>query len=292
MNVGREEKRVESWKIGDVQIHRVVDLLMDMPTTFLFPDGKPEELVPLHSWLIPHFLKADGQTMTVSVHTFVIKSGAATILVDTCIGNDKERDAPNWHKRTSDFLDRLSQQGAAREAVDTVLCTHLHVDHVGWNTVLENDEWVPTFPNADYLIGREEWAFWEHEDDPFGKQAKADSILPIIESDLVRFVETDHRITDEVSLVPTPGHTPGHVSVLIQSKGERGIITGDLFHHPLQFANPGWKDIADVDGELAEKTRLSFMQEYGDETLVLGTHFASPTGGHIVKDGKFWRFDV
>ena len=283
---------MESWKIGDVHIHRVVDLLMDMPTTFLFPEAKPEQLLPIHSWLMPHFLKPDGQTMTVSVHTFVIQSGGATIVVDTCIGDDKERDAPNWNKRTSDFLDRLAERGAAREAVDAVLCTHLHVDHVGWNTILENDRWVPTFPNADYLIGREEWAFWEHEDDPFGKQAKADSILPIVESDLVRFVETDHQINDEVCLVPTPGHTPGHVSVLIQSKGERAIITGDLFHHPLQFANPGWKDIADVDGTLAEQTRLSFMQEYGDETLVLGTHFASPTAGHVVRDGDFWRFDV
>jgi|TARA_B100000315_G_scaffold247536_1_gene276336 glyoxylase-like metal-dependent hydrolase (beta-lactamase superfamily II) len=283
---------MESWKIGDVEIHRVVDLLMDMPTVFLFPEGSPDELTQHHGWLIPHFLQADGQTMTVSVHTFVIRSGDATIVVDTCIGNNKERDAPNWNKRNSDFLERLSERGAARAAVDMVLCTHLHVDHVGWNTILENDRWVPTFPKAKYLIGREEWAFWEHEDDPFGKQAKADSILPIVESDLVQFVETDHRLTDEVCLVPTPGHTPGHVSVLIRSRGEQAIITGDLFHHPLQFAHPGWKDIADVDGETAERTRHAFMHQYGDETLVLGTHFASPTAGHIVRDGEFWRFDV
>ena len=283
---------MESWKVGDVQIHRVVDLLMDMPFTYLFPEAKPEQLLPLHSWLMPHFMQPDGKTMTVSVHTFVIQSGDATIVVDTCIGNDKERDAPNWNLRTSDFLDRLAERGAAREAVDMVLCTHLHVDHVGWNTMLENDCWVPTFPKARYLIGREEWAFWEHEEDPFGKQAKEDSILPIIESDLVQMVETDHQITDEVSLVPTPGHTPGHVSVLIRSRGERAIITGDLIHHPLQFAHPALKDIADVDSEMAERTRLTFMQEYGDTTLVLGTHFASPTAGHIVKDGAFWRFDV
>lgn len=283
---------MESWKVGDVQIHRVVDLLMDMPTNFLFPQATPEQLLPLQSWLMPHFLNASADTMTVSVHTFVVQSGDATIVVDTCIGDNKERDAPNWNMRTSNFLDNLTERGAPREAVDMVLCTHLHVDHVGWNTILENDTWVPTFPNARYLIGREEWAFWEHEDDPFGKQAKQDSILPIVASDLVQFVETDHRLTDEVRLVPTPGHTPGHVSVLIQSRGERAIITGDLFHHPLQFAHPSWQDIADVDGVTAEQTRLAFMQEYGDETLVLGTHFASPTAGHIVRDGEFWRFDV
>jgi glyoxylase-like metal-dependent hydrolase (beta-lactamase superfamily II) len=283
---------MESWMVGDVQIHRVVDLLMDMPTTFLFPQATPEQLLPLQNWLMPHFLNPAADSLTVSVHTFVIKSGDATIVVDTCIGDDKERDAPNWNMRTSNFIDKLTEKGAAREAVDMVLCTHLHVDHVGWNTVLENDRWVPTFPNARYLIGREEWAFWEHEDDPFGKQAKQDSILPIVESDLVHFVETDHQLTDEVRLVPTPGHTPGHVSVLIQSRGERAIITGDLFHHPLQFALPSWKDIADVDGALAEQTRLAFMHEYSNETLVLGTHFASPTAGHIVRDGSFWRFDV
>ncbi len=283
---------MESWKVGDVKIHRVVDLLMDMPATYLIPDANAEALIPLHSWLRPHFLKPDGKTMTVSVHTFVIQSGDATIVVDTCIGNDKERDAPNWNKRTSNFLENLAERGAPRHSVDMVLCTHLHVDHVGWNTMLENDRWVPTFPNARYLIGREEWEFWEHEDDPFGKQAKADSILPIIESDLVELVATDFRVTDEVSLVPTPGHTPGHVSVLIQSRGERAIITGDLFHHPLQFARPHWKDIADVDGEMAARTRLKFMAEYGNETLVLGTHFASPTAGHIVRDGDVWRFDV
>ena len=283
---------MESWKVGGVQIHRVVDLLMDMPVTFLFPETEAEALLPLHGWLRPHFLKADGKTMTVSVHTFVVQSGDATIVVDTCIGNDKERDSPDWNMRTSDFLENLAARGAPRQSVDMVLCTHLHVDHVGWNTMLEDNHWVPTFPNARYLIGREEWVFWEKEEDPFGKQAKADSILPIIESDLVQLVATDHRVTDEVCLVPTPGHTPGHVSVLIQSRGERAIITGDVFHHPLQFAHPHWRNIADVDGGMAARTRLAFMQQYGDETLVLGTHFASPTAGHIVRDGEVWRFDV
>ncbi len=283
---------METWKIGEVTVSRVVDVMMDVPTTLLIPQAEPDALTAMHGWLKPHFLSEDGANMTLSIHTFLVTTPDATIVVDTCIGNDKERDNPDWNRRTSDFLDRLGERGGSREAVDVVLCTHLHVDHVGWNTILDNGAWVPTFPNARYLIGREEWAFWEHEEDPFGKQAKGDSILPIIESDLVDLVETDHRVTREVSLVPTPGHTPGHVSVLIESAGERAIITGDLFHHPLQFARPRWVDVADVDTAAAAETRIDFMQRFERETLVLGTHFASPTGGRIVRDGEYWRFDV
>ncbi|MGD8833016.1 MAG: MBL fold metallo-hydrolase, partial [Pseudomonadales bacterium] len=140
--------------------------------------------------------------------------------------------------------------------------------------------------------GREEWDFWKNEEDPFGREARDDSIVPILEAGLADLVETDHRLTGEVSLVSTPGHTPGHVSVLIESRGERAIITGDLFHHPCQFARPTWVDIADVDTELAAETRQSFMDRFSDGTLVLGTHFASPTGGRLVRDGKVFRFDV
>jgi len=277
------------WQVGGVKITQIVELTTASLGPHLLPQATPEVLGAI-DWMHPFV--DERNRLLLSMHSLIVESQGQTIMVDTCIGNDKERTYPRWNHMQTDFLQRLDAAGFATERVDTVLCTHMHVDHVGWNTILENDRWVPTFPNARYLIGREEWAFWEHEDDPFGKQAKQDSILPIVESDLVDFVETNHRLTDEVCLVPTPGHTPGHVSVLIQSRGERAIITGDLFHHPLQFAYPSWKDIADVDGEVAEQTRLAFMHEYGDETLVLGTHFASPTAGHIVRDGEFWRFDV
>ncbi|MBX3707028.1 MAG: MBL fold metallo-hydrolase [Pseudomonadales bacterium] len=282
---------METWQIGNVSIHRVVDVLQDIDLTFLLPDATAENLAPMSAWLRPHFVNADG-SVPLSIHTFLVRTGDATLLVDTCIGNDKPRPLPEWDHRQSDFLSRLEAAGAPRHGVDAVLCTHLHVDHVGWNTMRENGRWVPTFPNARYLIGREEWGYWEHEDDPFGAEAKNDSIRPIIESDLVDLVETDHQVTPEVRLVPTPGHTPGHVSVLIESAGERAIITGDLFHHPVQFARPHWKDIADVDSTTAEASRQAFMQRFGRDTLVLGTHFASPTSGRIVADGDTFRFDA
>ncbi|MCR9259367.1 MAG: MBL fold metallo-hydrolase [Pseudomonadaceae bacterium] len=279
---------MQRWQIGHVSITRVVDVMQNIDLAFLIPEATPENLAPFASWLKPHFLNSDT-TVPLSIHTFVIQSDDTTIVVDTCIGNDKPRAMPDWNQRQSSFLSDLTTVGAAREAVDVVLCTHLHVDHVGWNTMLVEGAWVPTFPNAKYLIGREEWHFWEHEEDPFGAEAKSDSIVPIIESDLVELIETDHVITEQVRVVPTPGHTPGHISVLIESNGERAIITGDLFHHPVQFAKPGWQDIADVQSDVAERTRRDFIQAYGDETLILGTHFAPPTAGKIVATGgEYW----
>jgi len=282
---------VETWKIGRAKVSRVVEMVLPIPPTMLIPDATPDNLAPMHGWLKPHFLN-DDHTAPLSIHTFLIESDGARIVVDTCIGNDKPRDLPEWNMRQSKFLDLLAERGAPVDAVDVVMCTHLHVDHVGWNTRLVNGRWVPTFPNARYLFAREEWAYWKNEVDPFGKEARDDSIVPILESGLADLVETNHRVTSEVTLVPTPGHTPGHVSVLIESAGERAVITGDLFHHPCQFARPLWPDTADVDTGRAAVTRQTFMDRFSDGTLVLGTHFASPTGGRIVRDGEFYRFDV
>jgi len=282
---------MEIWKIGDVTITRVVDVLQDIDLTMLIPEATAENLKPMTSWLKPHFVNEDG-SIPLSIHTFLVESQGVRILVDTCIGNDKPRPLPDWDMRQGKFLEQLEEAGAKRETVDVVLCTHLHVDHVGWNTVLENNRWVPTFANARYLIGEKEWQYWKDEEDPFGAEAKQDSILPVIDAGLVDFVASDHQITPEVSLIPTPGHTPGHVSVQVESEGQRAVITGDLFHHPVQFARPAWKDIADVQSEVAELSREAFMDQYSDNTLVLGTHFAAPTAGHIVKDDGFYRFEV
>jgi glyoxylase-like metal-dependent hydrolase (beta-lactamase superfamily II) len=282
---------MEVWKIGRVKVSRVVEMVMPIPPTMLLPEATPENLVPMHAWLKPHFLHDDDR-VPLSIHTFLIESDGARILVDTCIGNDKPRDFPEWNNRQSDFLAQLAARGAPADAVDLVLCTHLHVDHVGWNTRLVDNRWVATFPNARYLFGRQEWDFWKNEVDPFGREARGDSIEPILAAGLADLVETNHRLTSEVSLVATPGHTPGHVSVLIESAAERAVITGDLFHHPCQFARPTWQDTADVDTVQAARTRQSFMKRFSEGTLVLGTHFASPTGGRIVRDGQFYRFDV
>jgi glyoxylase-like metal-dependent hydrolase (beta-lactamase superfamily II) len=282
---------MERWKIGDVEITRVVEVVTATPATFLIPQATPEALTDLHGWLRPHFLDDQGN-MRLSIHAFAIRSGDARILVDTCLGNGKSRPMPEWSNLQSTLLEDLTAVGFGREHVDRVLCTHLHFDHVGWNTLLEDGHWVPTFPNARYLVGETEWEFWEHEDDPYAPEAKHDSILPVFEAGLVDLVDSRYAVTDEVRLIPTPGHTPGHVSVLVSSQGQQAVITGDLFHHPLQMAHPDWKDVADVDGDLAHKTRIEFLERYADgPVLILGTHFASPTAGHIVRDGAAYRFE-
>jgi glyoxylase-like metal-dependent hydrolase (beta-lactamase superfamily II) len=283
---------VETWKIGNVEITRVVEIVSPTPATILIPEATPDAIRDLESWLKPHFVDDDGN-MLLSIHAFAIRSGDARIVVDTCLGGGKERPIPNWSNLESTLLTDLSSIGFGRDAVDRVLCTHLHFDHVGWNTMLEGGCWVPTFPNARYLVGETEWEYWEHEDDPYAPQAKQDSILPIFDAGLVDLVPTDLVLTDEVRLIPTPGHTPGHVSVLVSSQGEEAIITGDMFHHPLQMAHPDWRDTADVDADLAHRTRVAFLEQHADQPmLILGTHFAAPTAGRIVRDGGAFRFEV
>jgi len=175
-----------------------------------------------------------------------------------------------------------------------VVCTHLHVDHVGWNTMLVDGRWVPTFPNARYLMGRIEYAHWTGQRERDDMTAiLADSVAPVWDAGLVDLVETDHRICDEVSLAPTPGHTPGHVSVRIASCGEEALITGDFMHHPCQIARPEWSSTADSDPDAARRTREAMLTGLaGTPTLVIGTHFAGRTAGRIVRDGDAFRLAV
>ena len=279
------------WTVGAVTITRVVE--MEIPTrgTFLFADALPER-VQQHRWLQPHFADAEGK-LRASIHAFVIEANGRRIVVDTCVGNDKARANPGWNQLQTRFLDDLAAAGYPADCIDTVLCTHLHVDHVGWNTHLVEGHWVPTFTRARYLFARTEWEHWSTEEDPMQRDVIADSVRPIVDVGLCELVETNHRVTDTVWLEPTPGHTPGHVSVRIRSNGVDAVITGDLMHHPVQCAEPDWASHFDSDPTIARATRRAFLARYADTPiLVLGTHFATPTGGRIVSDGAAWRFVV
>ena len=280
------------WTIGDVRVTRVVETVSAVPPGMLYPKASLETLSGELTWLQPPFIDSEGQ-MLLSIHTFLVQSGNLHIVVDTCVENGKELPLPGWAGLETRSLEHLAEAGFERESVDRVLCTHLHFDHVGWNTFKQNGKWVPTFPNARYLIGADEWTFWKDVADPFGADSQAQAIIPIMDAGLVDLVETTHEINEEIRLVPTPGHTPGHVSVEIESRGERALITGDLFHHPSGFAHPDWEDSADVDGRRAEASRIQFMKQYGDTpVLVLDTHFATPTAGTIVSHGDAYRFEV
>src|SRR6202789_1072165 len=235
------------WTIGRVKITKVVELETVGSTRFILPLAGREEIQQL-PWLIPHFATAEGR-LKMSIHTLVVETPMRRIVVDTGLGNDKkDRTVPTWNDRKGPFLDDLTAAGFPPESIDTVLCTHLHVDHVGWNTRLVDGKWVPTFPRARYLMGRTEYDHWRTvKDRPDMAGILADSVTPIIEAGLATMVETNERICDEITLIPTLGHTPGHVSVMIQSQGEQALITGDFMHHPCQIARPEWGTTADSD---------------------------------------------
>ncbi|MCG8592142.1 MAG: MBL fold metallo-hydrolase [Proteobacteria bacterium] len=280
-----------SWQVGNVRIHKVVEIEMKSGVTWILPDATREALAR-EPWLVPHFADRDGRAL-MSVHTFVIEADGRRILVDTCVGNDKKRPIPGWDRRSGPFLDDLAAAGFPAESIDGVLCTHLHVDHVGWNTRLEGGRWVPTFPRARYLFHRREFDYWRAEEDPMFADVFGDSVQPVFDAGLVDLVEADHRIGDCVALEPTPGHTPGHVSVRIRSGGQEAVITGDLMHHPVQCAHPDWASSADVDADQARKTRHEFIRSCADApVLVLGTHFAGPSAGHIVRRGQSHQFQA
>jgi glyoxylase-like metal-dependent hydrolase (beta-lactamase superfamily II) len=283
-----------SWRIGDVTVTRILELEATGGSRFILPQAT-REVVQEIGWLAPHFADETGR-LKMSVHALVVQTPKRRIIVDTCIGNDKQRDIPTWSHLQTSFLADLASAGFARESIDTVLCTHLHVDHVGWNTMLVDGAWVPTFPNARYLLGRAEFDYWRAEDegrDDLSTSPFHDSVKPVFDAGLVDLVETDHRVCDEISLEPTLGHTPGHVSVRIRSKGEEALITGDFIHHPCQLARPEWASLADYDEQASTATRgRVFKALEGTSVLMIGTHFAAPTAGHVVRDGEAWRLDV
>ncbi len=281
---------MNQWSIGKVNVTRVVEMQVAGGTKFILPDATREACLPIE-WMQPHFMDEAGN-LIMSIHALVIDDGEKRIVVDTCIGNDKQRNIPSWTNLQTDFLKDLEQAGYPRESIDMVMCTHLHVDHVGWNTMLVDGRWTPTFPNARYLMAEKEWRDWNShaEEEAYGPVIE-DSVRPIVESGLAEFVEEDHELTSEVRLISTPGHTPGHVSVLIESEGSRALITGDCIHHPVQMTRTDWCSSADFDQDQGQATRESLLKHYVDsDVLVIGTHFATPTAGYIksLEEGAYW----
>jgi glyoxylase-like metal-dependent hydrolase (beta-lactamase superfamily II) len=292
------EATTMKWRVGEVTVTKIVELEVTGGSRFILPQATYDAVLPI-GWLQPDFADERGR-LKMSIHALVVetqsgKTGSRRIVVDTCLGNDKEnRRIPTWNKLQTSFLADLATAGYPREAIDTVVCTHLHVDHVGWNTMLVDGRWVPTFPNARYLMGRVEYAHWTQQREREDMAAVlADSVAPVWDAGLVDLVETDHRIADEITLVPTVGHTPGHVSVRIASRDEAALITGDFMHHPCQIARPEWSSTADSDPAAARRTREAMLTDLaGTPTLVIGTHFAGRTAGHVVHDGNAFRLAI
>lgn len=286
---------MRSWSIGDVAVTQIIEFKSTMAYDEQAPfiAGATPEAVRAVEWLAPHYATADGR-LIMSVHALLVATPRLRIVVDTCLGNDKPRRMTRNAGLRTDFLQRLAAAGWTRDSVDVVVCTHLHIDHIGWNTMWEDGRWAPTFPRARYLIARREYEHWiaDFEDDE-QVAGLADSVRPIFDAGLVDLVELDHRLCPEVRLIPTTGHTPGHVSVAIESRGARAVITGDAIHHPGQMARLDWSVRFDSDQSLARATRHALLREWASApTLVIGTHFPPPTAGRVVRDGAAYRFDA
>lgn len=277
------------WQIGKVKITRVIEMEVAGGTRFILPQAT-RDVVKEIDWLTPHFADKEGN-LIMSIHALIVETPTRKMIVDTCIGNDKQRSIPTWTNLQLPFLEDLEAAGYNRFDIDTVMCTHLHVDHVGWNTMLVDGAWIPTFPNARYLMGRQEHEYWDSiPADEMNDGVMADSVKPVFDAGLVDLVDMNHQVCEEVYLEPTTGHTPGHVSVHIVSEGEEALITGDCIHHPCQIAHLDWASSADYDQSASTTTRESLMKQYADkDILIIGTHFATPTAGHLKKtDSGYW----
>ena len=278
------------WQVGDLKITKIVEVETIGHTRFILPQATREAVQEI-GWLCPHFADENGR-LKLSIHALVVETPTRRIVVDTGLGNDKrDRDIPSWNLRNGTFLNDLEAAGYPPESIDTVLSTHLHVDHVGWNTKLVDGRWVPTFPNARYLMPRSEFEYWR---DLRSSKAQIavfeDSVRPVFDAGKVDLVASDYRVSPEMNLIPTPGHSPGHVSVELRSRGEQGLLTGDVLHHPCQMAHLDWASVVDYDAAQSTRTRQElFSRIAGTDTLVIGAHFAA---GRVVRDVSGFRLEV
>jgi glyoxylase-like metal-dependent hydrolase (beta-lactamase superfamily II) len=278
------------WNVGKVRITKIVELETTGHTSFILPQATHEE-IRKSPWLIPRFATEEGR-LKMSIHSLVVETPSRRIVVDTGLGNDKEgRAVPTWNNRKTPFVETMTAAGFPPDSIDTVLCTHLHVDHVGWNTRLEGGQWVPTFEKARYIFGKAEFEYWrDHSVEPEKAAVFHDSVRPIMDAGKAELVASDARICDEVTLIPTPGHSPGHMSVHIRSAGDEGLLSGDVAHHPCQMAHLDWSSTADYDPAQSTLTRRELFSRFADRpVLVIGGHFR---GGHIKRDGDAFKFVV
>ncbi|MEM6312005.1 MAG: MBL fold metallo-hydrolase [Pseudomonadota bacterium] len=267
-------------KIGEIEVWRIMEIHAPfLPPETLYPTAGPDVGAIIED-LAPGSICPKTKRLILPVQGYLLKTAHHVILVDACVGNDKTvPGTPDWHKRSDNrFLAALTAAGVTPEDVDYVLCTHLHTDHVGWNTRLDNGRWVPTFCNAKYLMPAADDALHRQNDTDLYRE----SVLPVVQADQVEFVQADHKLGDTVTLIPTPGHTPGHVSVRLTSNGQEAIITGDALHSTAQCWHPDWHFKFDLDPEMAVTSRRALLTSAAEtQSVVLGSHFNLPSLGHV-----------
>jgi glyoxylase-like metal-dependent hydrolase (beta-lactamase superfamily II) len=279
--------------IGDIVVSKLIEEIHTFDTATGLPDAVPEVIRAHRDWLDPHLYDFAADALLLSFHTYIVRTPRHVILVDTCMGNDKDRPWSDvWHHRSGPYLDQLVAMGVAPEEVDYVMCTHLHSDHVGWNTRLLDGRWVPTFPNARYVFSQRDYDHYRTIDAAdHSANAFYDSVLPVVEAGQAVLIGDDFAIDDSVTILPTPGHTPGHYCVRLRSKGAEAILTGDLMHFGIQVARPDWSPVFCTDPVASAAMRSRFVDTYAESgVLMMPAHFPGPTCGHIVRHGDTTRF--
>ena len=281
---------MKSLSVGDVTITSLVE--REGPwrrPVDMFPSYDHETATEHLETLEPEVFDAATGLMCITYQTFVVRTPKHVVLVDTCTGCDKGYAAP-FNFDTTPWLNNFNKAGLSFEEITHVFCTHLHIDHTGWNTRLVNGRWVPTFPNAKYIFHKDEYAYWETATKE-GRNPPGNvwtyNCRPVVEAGQALLVDNTYELDDTFSLTPTPGHSPRHVCINIKSKGQRAVVTGDMMHHALQCREPEWSTIFDVDRAEAAQSRRTFLSRVCDTpTLILPIHFPRPTVGLIKPHGK------
>jgi glyoxylase-like metal-dependent hydrolase (beta-lactamase superfamily II) len=283
--------------IGDVRVTRIEEQMgPGFPAKDFFPEFDADTFAAEQHWLAPSYFQPESGRLIASIHSWLLRTGKHTILVDACSGNHKPRPGmPRFDMLDTKYLDRLREAGVQPEEIDFVMCTHLHVDHVGWNTRLENGIWVPTFPNAKYVMSRidhDHWAAMAKKADTDAYQINTynDSVLPIVEAKKAEFVSGEHGMCDCLTLKPTPGHTPGQIRVDLASRGRRAIFAGDALHNPVQVPLWKWNSRFCEDLDLARKSRHTLLADCVEQgALLMPAHFAPPHAAYVKANGE--RFE-
>jgi len=281
--------------IGDLVVHRIIEQETSfIPALEMLPGLTPEVLTENRSWLQQAGAIDPQDVLILCFQSYVVRTPHHTILVDSCIGNDKPRPRPKWNMKSDDsYMRALAAAGFGVDDIDFVMCTHLHADHVGWNTRLENGRWVPTFPNARYVFAEDEFEYWGAQNQKTPVAAFGDSVLPVVAANKAELVRSDYQIGDHVRLTPTPGHTPGHVAVEFGRGRTHALLTGDLIHSPLQARYPELSIKFDVDPVQAAATRRDLLERCCEtEILCCTAHFPSPSVGKIRRWGNGFRCDA
>ena len=288
----REQRPVTVLTVGQARITRIEETyLPTYPATQIFPELTDELRAKHAHWLAPNHLDAASGLIKLSVHSWLLRIGGRNILIDSCCGNAKTKPGrPFWTNLNTDYLARLAAAGVQPDEIDLVMCTHLHHDHVGWNTQQRDGKWVPTFPKARYVFSKPDFeAFYALDRDPNSGPAEMgtfrECVLPIVEAGRADLVTGPHRLDEHIEIIPAPGHSPGHVVFKLESGGAQAVFLGDVFHHLLQVYYPDWNFPKNSDAAQARVSRRKVLDICASTgALTLPGHVGAPFAGHIETD--------